>query len=156
MRMQSWCKTMGAGTWGRRGVGSLVGGGVWVGARGSTSLARRFFFFSGRRKMRKGQVAFCLFGGWPDFWMVVCVGKTAGGAPCRLRSEAWLAGSPVHARCPALAMDMQQRWEVEAGLDTAWWSRMAGCAAEGGSAEADEEKGPLRPGTGRVWCRCVL
>ena len=51
---------------------------------------------------------------------------------------------------------MQQRWEVEPGLDTAWWSRMAGSAAVGGSSEKFEEKGPLRPGTGRVWCRCVL
>ena len=83
-------------------------------------------------------------------------GKTGGGPPCRLGSEAWLAGSPVRTRCPALAMRMQQRWEGEAGLYTACWSRMARSAAEGGSAEADEEKGPLRPGTGRVWYRCVL
>ncbi len=151
--MQSWCKTVGVGTWGRRGVGTLVGGGVRVGARGfyrdfhlpPASLTDFCFF---------GQVAF-FFGGLPDFWMVV-VGKTGGGAPCRLRSEAWLAGSPVHARCPALAMYMQERWEVEASLDTAWWSRMVGCAAVGGSSEEVEEKGPLRPGTGRVWCRCVL
>ncbi len=53
-------------------------------------------------------------------------------------------------------MRMQQRWEGEAGLDNACWSRMARSAAEGGSAEADEEMGPLRPGTGRVWYRCVL
>ena len=52
-----------------------------------------------------------------------CLEKTAGGAPCRLRSEAWLAGSPVHARCPALAMYMQQRWEVEPGLDCGWVKR---------------------------------
>ena len=83
-------------------------------------------------------------------------GKTGGGPPCRLRSEAWLAGSPVRTRCPALAMYMQQRWEVEASLDTAWWPRMAGCAAVGGSSEEVEEKGPLRPGTRRVWYRCVL
>ena len=84
-----------------------------------------------------------------------CLEKTAGGAPCRLRSEAWLAGSPVHERCPALTMYMQQRWEVEPGLDTAWWSRMAGSAAVGGSSEEGEEKGPLRPGTCRVRYRCV-
>ncbi len=83
-------------------------------------------------------------------------GKTGGGPPCRLGSEAWLAGNPIRTRCPALAMYMQQRWEGEAGLGTACWSRMARSAAEGGSAEVDEEKGPLRPGTGRVWCRCVL
>ena len=53
-------------------------------------------------------------------------------------------------------MYMQQRWEVEASLDTAWWSRMAGSAAVGGSAEEAEEKGPLRPGTCRVRDRCVL
>ncbi len=63
-----------------------------------------------------------------------------------------MAGSPVCTRCPALAMYMQQRWEVVAGLDTAWWSRMAGSAAVGGSSEEVEEKGPLRPGTGRVCC----
>ena len=81
---------------------------------------------------------------------------------CGLRSEAWLAGSPVHARCLALTLYMQQRGEVEPGLDTAWWSRMAGSgssAAVGGfseDAEEVEEKGPLRPGTCRVWYRCVL
>ena len=79
-----------------------------------------------------------------------CVEKTGGGPPCRLGSEAWLAGSPVRTRCPALAMLIQQCWEGEAGLDTTCWSRMARSAAEGGSAEVDEEKGPLRPGTGRV------
>jgi hypothetical protein len=82
--------------------------------------------------------------------------KTAGGAPFRLRSEAKLAGSPVRMRFPAVAMYMQQRWEVEPGLDTAWWSRMAGSAAVVGSSEGVEEKGPLRPGTCRVRYRCVL
>ena len=77
-------------------------------------------------------------------------GKTGGGPPCRLGSEAWLAGSPVRMRCFSVAICMQQRWEGEAGLYTACLSRMARSAAEGGSAEADEEKGPLRPGTGRV------
>ena len=67
-----------------------------------------------------------------------------------------MAGSPIRTRCPALAIYMQQRWEVVVGLDTAWWSRMTGSAAVGGSSEEAEEKGPLRPGTGRVWCRCVL
>ena len=66
-------------------------------------------------------------------------GKTGGGPPCRLGSEAWLAGSPVCIRCPPAAMCMQQRWEGEAGLDIACWSRMARSAAEGGSAEVDEE-----------------
>ncbi len=88
-----------------------------------------FFFFRAEEK-RTGR--FFSFG-LPDFFVLLMCGKTAGGAPCRLRSEAWLAGSPVHSRCPALAMYMQQRWEVEAGLDTAWWSRMAGSAAVGGS-----------------------
>ena len=37
MRMQSWCKTMGAGTWGRRGVGTLAGDGVCVRLRGDLS-----------------------------------------------------------------------------------------------------------------------
>jgi hypothetical protein len=94
-----------------------------------------------------------LFFRWGFVW------KTAGGAPCRLRSEAWLAGSPVHALCLALDMYMQQRWEVEPGLDTAWWSHMTGCAAVDGFSEEVEEKGPLHPVPrvrGRVWCRCVL
>jgi hypothetical protein len=43
MHMQAWCKTEGAGTWGRRGVGSLVGGGVWVGARGDLSPSPSLF-----------------------------------------------------------------------------------------------------------------
>jgi hypothetical protein len=75
---------------------------------------------------------------------------------CRLRSEARLAGSPVRPWCPALALSMKQRWVVVAGLDTAWWSRMAGSAAVGGSSEEVEEKEPLRPGTCRVRYRCVL
>ena len=83
-------------------------------------------------------------------------GKTAGGPPCRLHSEAWLAGDPVLTRCPALAMYMQQRRMVEAGLDTACWSRVAGSAVVAGSSEVVEEKGPLRPGTGRVQSRCVM
>ncbi len=152
MHMQSWCKTVGPGICDRRDVGSLVGGGLWVGARGdfrlprSTSLTLRFF----GRSFFFWRLAYFLYFGWGFVW------KTAGGAPCRLRSEAWLAGSPVHARCPSLAMYIQQRWEVEAGLDTAWWSRMTGCAAVDGFSEEVEEKGPLRPGTRRVWCRCVL
>ena len=38
MHMQSWCKTMGAGTWCGQGADTLVGGGVWVGARGDFHL----------------------------------------------------------------------------------------------------------------------
>jgi hypothetical protein len=152
MRMQLWCKTVGAGTWGRRGVGTLVGGCVWVGARGDLSPSPSLFDSCFSRWPD------FFWGGWPEFCFLVAFlcGKTGGGPPCRLGSEAWLAGSPVRTRWLPMAMHMQQRWEVEAGLDTACWSRMARSAAEGGSAEEDEEKWPLRQGTGRVRCRCVL
>ena len=41
-------------------------------------------------------------------------------------------------------MYMQEHWEVEAGLDTACWSRMAGSGAVARSSEVVEEKGPLQ------------
>ncbi len=66
-------------------------------------------------------------------WQTVST-DTAGALPC------------------TFSMHMPQRRQVEPGLDTPCWLRMTGCAAEGGSSEEVAEKGPLRPGTGRVWC----
>ena len=117
MRMQSWCKTMGAGSWGRWGVGALVGGGgvcVWVGMGCTFLFSPLAFFF--------------VFG----FLFVFVRGKQAVAPPCRLGSEARLAGSPIRPRCPALVTCMQQRWEVEPELDTTCWPRMVRCAPHGG------------------------
>ena len=93
-------------------MGTLAGDGACVRLRGDLSIP----FFLGRL------ADFCF----------VCFGKTGGGPPCRLRSEAWLTGSRVRPHCPSLVMCMPQRWEVEPVLDTTCWPRMVGCAAVGG------------------------
>jgi hypothetical protein len=96
-------------------AGRVYAGGWWCMGRprGDLSPSTSFLLIL---VFRAGLI---FFGGLPDLFVFVCVGKTGGGPPCRLGSEAWLAGSPIRTRCPCLAMFIQQCWEVVAGLDTA-------------------------------------
>ena len=102
MRMQSWCKTMGAGTWGRRGVGSLVGGGVWVGARGvcrdfrlpPASLSDSFSFRAEGKREKEGTEKFVCGGEESYGYMLGDYARDKDGiASCAVVAEmtAWAA-----------------------------------------------------------------